>query len=185
MNQVCGTDDKVKQRGFFFDRDGILNKVILRGKIVGSPRQLSEFHPFTLTKSILEHASTKGVVVVVTNQPDIASGLLKEQELEKMHSKLQNLSPSIKLILWEGSNLPDHPRRKPRPHMLLEASQTLRLNPSISWMIGDSDKDIQAGKSAGCRTVLLQTEYNRSIHGSGDVNLNSHEELLTWLEKLP
>lgn len=181
----CQTSVNPSRRGIFFDRDGVLNEVVMRGQIVGSPRSLSEFKPLPLVERVLHAASTKGSVVIITNQPDISSGRLHELELEKMHAQLHKLSSCIDLILWEGSNLAEHNRRKPSPLMLFEAAQNLCLNLSISWMIGDSDKDMKAGWLAGCRTVLLQTDYNQAIHGSGDININSHKELLAWLEKLP
>lgn len=171
-------------RGIFFDRDGVLNQIVMRGNIVGSPRHLEEFQPFPLAEEILRTASSKGVVAIITNQPDVSSGQLHTEELEKMHAQLHSLGPYISLILWEGSNLPDHPRRKPSPSMLNEAAQKLSLDLSSSWMIGDSSKDLKAGKSAGCKTALLQTDYNQDIHGSGDININSHQELLFWLENL-
>jgi len=188
MVQTTPIPDKPKEskRGLFFDRDGILNRVVMRGNVVGSPRSLAEFSVFPETPELLRRASSKGQVIIVTNQPDLSKGALELPVLEQMHTHLQaSAAGCIDLILWEGSSRPDHPRRKPHPLMLLEAATKLSLDLARSWIIGDSIKDLKAGESAGVQTVLLQAEYNREIHGRGHINIQHHQELIQWLEDLP
>jgi histidinol-phosphate phosphatase family protein len=176
----------MKRRGIFFDRDGVLNRVIMRGNIVGSPRSMAEFQVFPEAGRALSIAAERGVVVIVTNQPDLGHGLLAQKDLELMHVQLMQVaSGKIRKILWEGSNAPEHPRRKPSPAMILEAAKELDLELSTSWIIGDSIKDLLAGKQAGIGTVLMQTAYNHDIHGQGDLNLESPTDLLQWLQSLP
>jgi len=176
----------MRSRGLFFDRDGVLNHVVMRGQTVGSPRSAEEFQLLPEVGQVLATAANRGVVIVVTNQPDIGHGLLSQSDLELMHARLLNAAPnSISKIQFEGSNDPENPRRKPSPTMILEAANEMNLELSTSWIIGDSIKDLLAGKRAGIGTILIQTLYNREIHGQGDLNLNSLTELLCWLRNLP
>lgn len=106
-------------------------------------------------------------LVVVTNQSGVARGLLSEETLRAVHDELR------RQLITEGVRLdgvydcPYHPQapiaryradsdlRKPRPGMLLQAARELDLDLPASWMIGDSGRDIEAGRRAGCRTIRL------------------------------
>ena len=114
------------------------------------------------------------LAVVVTNQPVIARGEVTFEGLEKIHNKMETL------LGMEGAYLdgiyfcPHHPHsgyegevkklkidcdcRKPKPGMFLKAAEDLNIDLSQSYMIGDGENDIVAGKAAGCKTVLLNTE---------------------------
>jgi D-glycero-D-manno-heptose 1,7-bisphosphate phosphatase len=99
-------------------------------------------------------------VIVVTNQRCVAKGLLTEVALRDLHQRMSHevakAGATIDAIYYCPHELePPCKCRKPAPTMLLEAARSRDLDLSSSWVIGDSDADIQAGKSAGCRTVLL------------------------------
>lgn len=107
-------------------------------------------------------------VVGVSNQPSAAKGLIPLAELQAIHARV------LELLAAEGVRLDDfrlclhHPEgvvpelsgdcdcRKPAPGMLLTAAQELGLDLRRSWMVGDTDGDVQAGRAAGCRTILVQ-----------------------------
>jgi D-glycero-D-manno-heptose 1,7-bisphosphate phosphatase len=115
-------------------------------------------------------------VVVVTNQSGIARGLLTEAQLAEIHQRMQDLlhaqGTGVDAIYYcpylDGPEavVEEYHResdlRKPAPGMLLRAASDLHLAPASSWMVGDSERDMQAGKSAGCRTILLVPEGLRS-----------------------
>jgi mannose-1-phosphate guanylyltransferase/phosphomannomutase len=172
------------RKAIFIDRDGILNRVILRGDVIGSPRSLSEFELLPEGTRLVQAARRAGFcVVVVTNQPDVARGPLSQVDLAEMHGRIQEaLAPDSIQVCTSADN--DDPRRKPNPGMLLDAATSLNLDLSRSVMIGDSAKDIGAGTAAGVRTLLLQTDYNRAAHGSADVNLDSHAAIIKHLGTL-
>jgi D-glycero-D-manno-heptose 1,7-bisphosphate phosphatase len=108
-------------------------------------------------------------VVIVTNQSGVARGFLTEEELQTVHEHLQEQlaekGAAVDAIYYcpflDGREAvvekyrQDSEMRKPRPGMLMKAAADLRLDVSRSWMIGDSVRDIQAGRAAGCRTILL------------------------------
>jgi len=106
-------------------------------------------------------------LVVVTNQSGVARGLLTEETLQAVHDELRRRLAAAGVRLDGVYYCPYHPEapieryavdsdlRKPRPGMLLQAARELDLDLPVSWMIGDSGRDVEAGQRAGCRTVRL------------------------------
>lgn len=106
-------------------------------------------------------------IVVVTNQSGVARGMLTEETLEKIHTELRGQLSADGADLDAIYYCPYHPAgtiqryaresdlRKPNPGMLLKAAVDLELELSASWMVGDSPRDIQAGRRAGCSTIRL------------------------------
>ncbi len=160
----------------FLDRDGILAPVVIRDGVVGSARSLSEFVITPEAVEMCEKIRDAGfLLVVVTNQPDIDRGMLRMEDLEEMHAQLQHLLHPDEIQVC-GSGDDDDPRRKPNPGMLLDAAARLDIDLASSWIIGDSIKDVGAGRAAGVRTMLLRTAYNQSAHGIADVDVSDLEE---------
>lgn len=145
-------------RAVFLDRDGVINQ-----KAPGR-EYVTRWEDFHLLPGVIEgiaQLNRAGLrVIVVTNQRCVAKGLLSVAELEKLHRQMcEHLLPAgarIDAIYYCPHELePACACRKPAPGMLLEAARTHGLDLATSWMIGDSDSDIQAGKNAGCRTARL------------------------------
>ena len=108
------------------------------------------------------------LLVVVTNQAGVARGAFTESDISQVHNRIDSLlamngvSPIEKYYYCcyhpDGPDpdwMADHPNRKPKSGMLLEAAEEFKLDLTKSWMIGDTDRDIEAGKNAGCKTVWL------------------------------
>ncbi len=147
----------------FLDRDGTLNLDFL--EYVTKP---DDFHLLDGVGQALRRLRAAGyLLVVITNQACLAKGLLDERGLKKIHDHMQTLLTEQGVTLDAIYFCPDHPeatvekylrqsdRRKPEPGMILEAADQLDIDLSKSWMIGDKPHDAQAGKRAGCRTILL------------------------------
>jgi D-glycero-D-manno-heptose 1,7-bisphosphate phosphatase len=148
-------------RAAFLDRDGVINRKALEGQYV------TRWEDFHLLPGVIEgiaelnHAGLR--VIVVTNQRCIAKGLLTEVELKKLHQKMSDhlslAGASIDAIYYCPHELePPCGCRKPAPGMLFEAAHSRGLDLASSWVIGDSDIDILAGKNAGCKTARLSTQ---------------------------
>ena len=117
-------------------------------------------------------------LVVVSNQSGVAQGFFHETKLIPVERHLRRLLEQGGVDLSGFYYCPHHPRgsvepynrectcRKPKPGMLLEAAEELQIDLSASWLIGDILNDVEAGKRAGCRTILLdnghETEWNMS-----------------------
>ena len=158
-----------KQRAIFLDRDGTLNK------LVGFLRNIEQFELADSAAEAVKLINASGfLAIVATNQPVIARGEVIFEELTVIHNKMETL------LGHEGGYLdgiyfcPHHPHkgyegevpelkiececRKPKAGMLLKAADDFNIDLSQSWMIGDGENDILAGKAAGCRTALIGNE---------------------------
>lgn len=158
-----------KQKAIFLDRDGTINKY------VGFLRKEEEFVLLPGVADAIKKINKSGyLAVVVTNQPVIARGEVTYSQLEIIHNKMETLLGKEGAYLDGIYFCPHHPHsgyegevkelkidcdcRKPKPGMLLKAAEDLNIDLSRSYMVGDSESDIKAGKAAGCKTVLLNTE---------------------------
>jgi D-glycero-D-manno-heptose 1,7-bisphosphate phosphatase len=151
-------------RAVFLDRDGVTNRKAPDGQYV---TRWEDFHLLPgATEGVAQLNRAGFCVVIVTNQRCVAKGLLTEAELEILHGRmidqLARGGATIDAIYYCPHELEPPCRcRKPAPGMLLEAARSRNLDLAASWIIGDSDSDIQAGKNAGCRTAWLSGR-NRS-----------------------
>ncbi len=150
-------------RAVFVDRDGTL---------IEDPGYLSDPAGVRLLPGAAEAiASLKQAgykIVVVTNQSGVARGLFTERTLEEIHMELRRLLAEQNAALDGIYYCPHHPEgivrgyireseeRKPSPGMLLRAARELDIDLSASWMVGDSEADVEAGRRAGCRTIRLR-----------------------------
>lgn len=143
----------------FFDRDGIVN----RSPGPGYVEHRKDFHLLPDFVKALRVTHRKGYpAVIVSNQRGIATGRIPEVELEAMHQYLQQKLSKEGLRLLDILICP-HERntcscRKPLPGLLLMAADRHQLDLTHSWMIGDHGTDVQAGRAAGCHTILVRPE---------------------------
>jgi len=161
------------RKAIFFDRDGVISKAILREDKPFSPRRFEEFEFIDGIKDVLERFQAEGFLnIVVTNQPDIARGLIQRKELEKMHNLIREELPVDDIFVCPHDEQDNCGCRKPKPGMVFEATQKWDIDLNASFMVGDTWKDIEAGKTAGCATILLDNSYNKEIEAdfrAGDV----------------
>lgn len=155
-----------KQKAVFLDRDGVINKY------VGFLRNIDDFELLDgVSKAIRKINESGYLAIVVTNQPVIARGEVSFAELAEIHNKMETLLGEDGAYLDAIYFCPHHPDkgfdgeipelkfdcdcRKPKPGMLIKAAKKFNIDLTKSWMVGDSDSDIMAGKNAGCSTVLI------------------------------
>lgn len=145
-------------KAVFLDRDGVINQEAPDG---GYVTRWEDFHFLTgAIEGITQLKKAGFCVIVVTNQRCVAKGLLTEEELAVLHRRMTDElgqgGATIDALYYCPHELePPCGCRKPEPGMLLEAARSWNIDLAASWMIGDSDCDIQAGKNAGCRTARL------------------------------
>lgn len=155
-----------KQKAVFLDRDGTINKY------VGFLRNIDEFELLPGVAEAIKTINASGyLAIVVTNQPVIARGEVTCEQLQEIHNKMETLLGSEGAYLDGVYFCPHHPHkgyegevselkvececRKPKPGMLLKAADDYNIDLSQSWMVGDGENDILAGKAAGCKTALI------------------------------
>ena len=156
-----------KQKAIFLDRDGTINKY------VGFLRNIEEFELLPdVSEAIKLINSSEYLAVVITNQPVIARGEVTLSDLNEIHNKMETLLGKEGCYIDALYYCPHHPHkgyegevtelkiececRKPKPGMLLQAAKELNIDLSRSWMIGDSDSDVQAGLAAGCDVKKIE-----------------------------
>ena len=145
-------------KAVFLDRDGVINQKPKEGEYITS---WTDFHILPGVADGIALLNKAGyMVLVVTNQRCVAKGLLSVADLEKIHEQmLQTLSHAggklDGIYYCPHDYKPSCICRKPAPGMLLAAAQAHAVDLGSSWMVGDSEIDMQAGKSAGCKTVWV------------------------------
>jgi len=155
----------------FLDRDGVINrKALTEEEYVTCWEEMRILPGVAQAIALLNRAGF--LVIVVSNQRSVAKGLITEAELNSIHQRmcdeLAGAGATIHGVYYCPHELePACDCRKPQPGMLLRAARVHDIDLSVSWMIGDSDKDVEAGKSAGCRTVRVLRSYETE-NGRGD-----------------
>ena len=165
----------------FLDRDGTLNVQFVRDGRPYSPQVLDEFQLFPEAADACRRLAAAGyVLVVATNQPDVGRGRVRQEIIEAMHAKLQQLIPEIARVEVSyapgTAGSPPDPRRKPGPGMLLDAARELGLDLAQSWMIGDRWRDVECGRNAGVRTVFIDFGYDEALPEPPDFTVRSIAE---------
>jgi D-glycero-D-manno-heptose 1,7-bisphosphate phosphatase len=142
----------------FLDRDGVLNRAIVRGGRPYAPRTLAEFTILPEAAAAVRRLKAAGyLTIVVTNQKDVGAGLMSRETLDRMHDILSGSMPLDDIRVC--TCVDECPCYKPNPGMLTEAAKDWNINLSASVMVGDRWRDVGAGKNAGCRTILIDRGY--------------------------
>jgi D,D-heptose 1,7-bisphosphate phosphatase len=161
---------KNPQRAIFLDRDGVINRE------VGNISHPDQFELLPGVAQAVRAINESGYLsIVITNQPVIAKGFCTVTGLAAIHKKMETLLGNDRAYLDSLFYCPHHPEkgfpgelpelkiecdcRKPRPGLLLQAQQKFGICLEDSYFIGDRFADIQAGKNAGVKTVLLETGH--------------------------
>ena len=155
----------LRKKAVFLDRDGTL---------IRHREYLTDISDLELLEETGEAVrllnQNRIPAVVITNQSAVARGLLSEDGLLAIHSEMQARLRHRGAFLDAFYYCPHHPTegehpyrrncmcRKPQPGLIVRASDELGLSPQLSFMVGDSQIDVNAGRRAGCRTVLIETE---------------------------
>ncbi len=161
------------KRAVFLDRDGVINRKPPEGHYVTRWEEM-QFPP-GVSEAIALLTQAGFCVFTVTNQRCVAKGLLTANELESIHERMCQVLAAAGAVITKVYYCPHetHPPcdcRKPAPGMLLRAAREHEISLKTSWMIGDSDIDVEAGRNAGCRTVRI---VKGDEVGSGGADLSA------------
>jgi len=181
---------KNKQKAVFIDRDGTINKY------VGFLRNIDDFELLPDVGKAIKRINDLGyLAIVVTNQPVIARGEVTVEQLQEIHFKMETLLGLEGAYIDAIYYCPHHPHkgfegeitelkidcdcRKPKPGMILKAANDFNIELNESWMIGDGENDVLAGKAAGCKTVLIgNSDYmqDMTVHSLEEFSAKLFEE---------
>ena len=145
-------------RAAFLDRDGVINQKAPEGAYITRWEDM-KFLP-GIAEAMAQLKTAGFQVIVISNQRCVAKGLISIPDLEALHERLgewlRQRGAALDGIYYCPHELDPPCRcRKPEPGMLLQAAREHDINLARSWMIGDSISDVEAGRRAGCKTVLL------------------------------
>ncbi|MBU1289749.1 D-glycero-beta-D-manno-heptose 1,7-bisphosphate 7-phosphatase [Patescibacteria group bacterium] len=162
---------KNKRRAIFLDRDGVINY---------DPDNLSDINDFKLLSGAAKATklinSSEYLSILVTNQPMVAKGFITFKDLEQIHKKMETLLGEKGAKLDGIYFCPHHPEknfpgvpklrikcdcRKPKPGMIFRARKDYNIDLKKSWIIGDSQRDIEAGINAGIKTILVKKNQRK------------------------
>lgn len=166
--------DILMRQAVFLDRDGVINRAIVREGIPFSPVKLNELKILPGVLEALQKLHERNyLLIVVTNQPDVARGIAKKEDIEKMNSYLFSLLPLDDIKTCYHDDQDRCKCRKPLPGALIEAAKELDIDLSKSFMIGDRWKDIEAGQSVGCKTIFINYHYSEKQPEAPDFIVSS------------
>lgn len=172
-------------KGIFLDRDGVINEVLSkRVKFVNKPSDFYLLDGVGEAIRLLNHAGYK--VFVVTNQGGIGLGYMREAALEKVHEKMKRDLAEFEARVDDVAYCPHKPHagcacRKPKPQMLLDLAKKHSIDLEQSYMVGDRDPDIEAGREAGTQTVLVGER--ETTQADADMYFPDLIGFATWLVK--
>lgn len=165
------------RRAVFLDRDGVLNDVVLRE---GKPHPPQTLEQMTILPGVREAISALHaaglLLIVVTNQPDVRTGLQRRDVVEAMHTWLGGELSIDEFRTCFHVDADACACRKPAPGMLREASLTWDIDLSRSYLVGDRWRDVGAGRAAGCRTFWIDRGYRERPAEDPDFIVNSLAE---------
>ncbi|MDQ6920117.1 MAG: HAD family hydrolase [Candidatus Dormibacteraeota bacterium] len=166
----------------FLDRDGVVNQPIVAEGRPRSPASVEDFVLLPMVGEACERLRAAGLLlVVVTNQPEVARGTLAAETLEAMHQLLHRRVSVDAVLTCPHDDGDGCDCRKPAPGLLLQAARTWQVEMGQSVMVGDRWRDVEAGRAAGCATVWVRHRYRERFPASPDLTVNSLFDAVPWI----
>ena len=167
----------------FLDRDGVLNEAVVRNGKPHPPATAADMRiPAGTAEALARLKERDFLLLVVTNQPDVARGIQQRQAVEEMGSRLRAELPLDDVLTCYHDDQDGCDCRKPRPGLMTCAAQRYGIDLSHSYLIGDRWRDVDAGSNAGCKTVWIDRGYAEQAPASvPDARVGSLPEAVDWI----
>jgi D-glycero-D-manno-heptose 1,7-bisphosphate phosphatase len=172
-----------RRRAVFLDRDGVLNRAIVREGKPYPPDSVAALEILPGVPDALADLKAAGfLLVVVTNQPDVAKGIQRRAVVEAIHQRLQAELPLDAIFVCYHQDSDRCNCRKPAPGLLEEAAARYELYLPFCFMVGDRWRDVDAGCRSGCQTILLDYGYReRAPDNEPAARFGSLREAADWI----
>lgn len=173
----------MKNKAVFLDRDGVLNQAVVRDGKPHPPANAAELVLAPDAKSALQELKAHGfLLLVVTNQPDVAKGITTQAAVAEINRKLASELPLDDVFVCYHQDSDNCACRKPKPGMILDSARKHNVDLPESFMVGDRWRDIEAGQNAGCRTIFIDCGYEeRQPARPPDATAHSLKEAANWI----
>ncbi|RJR07479.1 HAD family hydrolase [Candidatus Parcubacteria bacterium] len=173
---------KREVKAVFLDRDGVLIHSLVRNGKPYSPNRLSMMKIIKGVPEACHRLKKAGfLLIVVTNQPDVARGKQSLEVVEEMNNRLLSILPIDDIQACYHDDVDNCICRKPKPGLLFNAAINWSIDIRKSYLVGDRWRDIEAGRSAGCTTIFIDYGYDESVQSKADITLKSLEEASQWI----
>jgi len=172
----------VNRSAVFLDRDGVLVESTVLDGVPQSAHSLAELQILPGVAQACDRLRAAGfILVVVTNQPDVARGTLTADTVEEMHRELQHRLPLDEIAVCFHDDADGCDCRKPQPGLLLAAAERWRVDLASSFLVGDRWRDVEAAHRAGCRAIFVDRGYAEPIASEPDATVKNLEEAAEWI----
>jgi D-glycero-D-manno-heptose 1,7-bisphosphate phosphatase len=123
------------------------------------------------------------LLIVVTNQPDIARGKANRGDVDNINAQLAAILPLDAIEVCEQDDKEQCECRKPKPSVILRGREKLGVDLVGNFLVGDHWRDIEAGRRAGCRAISIGDGYGEFFPSSPTINVASLPEVASWIIK--
>lgn len=166
------------RRAVFLDRDGVINKAFVRNGVPHPPSSVKEVEILPgVLEALCELRAANYLLVVITNQPDVARGIISRANVESINKYLASRLPLDVFRTCFHDSKDSCSCRKPMPGSIYSAAVEYEIDLSKSFMIGDRWRDIDAGIAAGCTTFFINYGYDEKITNAPDFIVSSLSEV--------
>ena len=173
---------EVPNKAVFLDRDGVLNRALIRDGRPYPPASLVELEVLPDVKSACAALREAGyLLVMVTNQPDIARGKQTREAVDEMNAWLARELGLDAVCVCPHDDPDQCECRKPKPGLLLQAARELEIDLGQSFLVGDRWRDIEAGRRAGVRSILIDYQYQEKHSIVPDHTVQNLAEAADWI----
>ena len=165
------------RRAVFLDRDGVLNEAIVRAGKPYPPGTAADFRIYPEAAPVCLSLREAGfVLIVVTNQPDVARGTQRREVIDGFHDRLRAEVPLDDILCCFHDDADGCACRKPGPGLLVAGANQWNVDLGQSFLVGDRWRDVEAGRRAGCATVFIDRGYQETLRGPPTITVSSLEE---------
>ena len=170
------------RRAVFLDRDGVINRAVIHEGRPGAPVTLAQLDVLPGVPDALHRLHCAGfLLIVVTNQPDVARGRVSRADVEAMHTHLRQALPVDDIRACYHDDDDQCACRKPSPGMLYAAAVERDIQLPASYLVGDRWRDIAAGQRAGCTTILVDAGHDESTRSEPKARMHDLPDAAAWI----
>lgn len=173
-----------KVKAVFLDRDGVLNKAVIVDGKPYPPKSVDELQiPEGVKEGLKQLKKLDYLLIVITNQPDVARGITPMKIVDDINNNLKQQLLIDDIFCCVHDNADNCDCRKPKPGMIFAAAKKWNIDLDYSFMVGDRWRDVETGKNAGLKTILIDYAYTEK-YDKPDYKCHNFSEVIQIIMSL-